>query len=240
MCEEKAYLQIVNFRKYNKEVVSLIVSAEYFKFSEKVSYRRKTLLHLGNSPELIGSAVLINPGSASPTGVADLGPIQSFYSQNHNDEHIDFKVWKSFKADSTMIQLIKIFNGWYTGRQRRLNGIIQLFNCFYLKQQHLDKAIEGFIDCSNWIFTEHHLFKDKPVYFGWGNTGKNNKEIREVAWNIFDSYDKSKTPIYKNCFDENCFYHPGYLNRSYNRNPKSIEMLASFSKLVEYGSKKQS
>ncbi len=190
------------------------------------------MLHLGNSSDLIGSAVLINPGSSSPLDVADIGLIESFYSQNHSDEQIDFNVWKSFNPDSTMIQLVKVFNGWYTGRERRLNGVIQLFNCFYLKQQDLDLAVESFTAFGNWIFEEYHLFKDRPVYFGWGNTGKKNKEVKEVAMKIFDGYDKSKTPVYKNRFEDNCFYHPGYLNRSYRRNPKSIEILSSFSKLI--------
>ena len=206
------------------------VNAEYFPLKNGEYYRRKTLLQFGNSTHLIGSAVLINPGSASPSGSADIGFVNSFYQNNHDEEPIEPKLWKSFKPDPTMGQLAKLFNGWYLGNEKPLNGVIQLFNCFYLKGQDLDMAIEKYSSGDGMEFNENHLFKERPVYFGWGNTGKSGK-IRTIALRIFEQYDIVKTPIYNLDFQDNCFYHPAYLNRSYKRNPKSIEIISRFSKL---------
>ncbi|MFC4218984.1 hypothetical protein [Flagellimonas marina] len=206
------------------------VYAEYFTIADCNAYRRKTLLQFGESIDLIGSAVLINPGSAEPIGNADHDLIQAFYSKNHNME-IDYSsIWKKFNPDPTMAQLTKLFNGWYAGKPKSLNGVLQLFNCFYLKEQDLDKALLSFKSGMDFTFSEGQLFGEKPVYFGWGNTGKYGK-IKDIPLNIFKSYDIRNTPIYHSSFEENCFYHPGYLNRSYKRNPNSIEIIQKFSSL---------
>lgn len=206
------------------------VYAEYFNKEDGNPYRRKTLLQFGDSTDLIGSAVLINPGSAKPIGSADLDFLQTFYRKNHNLELEDASIWKRFNPDSTMLQLAKLFNGWYVGKERSLSGVIQLFNCFYFKEQDLDKALNSFESSNDYIFNEAHLFRDRPVYFGWGNTGKSSK-IKDIPFEIFSSYEIDKTPIYNSIFEENCFYHPGYLNRSYKGNPKSIEIIQKFSAL---------
>ncbi|MER3374049.1 MAG: hypothetical protein RIM83_05370 [Allomuricauda sp.] len=206
------------------------VNAEYLKKENGYHYRRKTLLQFGDGTDLIGSAVLINPGSAEPIGSAGLDFIQAFYSKNHNLELEDPTLWKSFNPDPTMLQLAKLFNGWYAGKERILSGVIQLFNCFYLKEQDLDLAMALYHKKDVVIFDESSFFKDRPVYFGWGNTGKYGK-IKNIALNIFNSYDIRSSPIYHSEFEENCFYHPGYLNRSYKRNPKSIEIIQKFSAL---------
>tara|TARA_Y100000815_G_C13247219_1_gene464098 strand:+ start:450 stop:1079 length:630 start_codon:yes stop_codon:yes gene_type:complete len=203
------------------------VYAEYFNKEDGNAYRRKTLLQFGESTDLIGSAVLINPGSAQPIGNANLDLIQAFYSKNHNLELGDLSLWKSFNPDPTMGQLAKLFNGWYAGKEQTLLGVIQLFNCFYLKEQDMDKALLGFKRGTDFAFNEAHLLGNRPVYFGWGNTGKFGK-IKNIAFNIFNSYDIHSTPIYHSVFEENCFYHPGYLNRSFKRNPKSIEIIQKF------------
>jgi hypothetical protein len=99
-----------------------------------------------------------------------------------------------------------------------------------LKEQDLYKALNSFESRNDYTFDETHLFGDLPVYFGWGNTGKSSK-IKDIAFEIFSSYEIDKTPIYNSIFEENCFYHPSYLNRSYKRNPKSIDIIEKFSAL---------
>ena len=209
----------------------MLVHAEYFKIDEATAIRRKTLLHFGKSNDLIGSAVLINPGSAPPTGEANMKMINAFFARNHPKEYVTTGIWHKFRPDATMLQLEKVFNGWYVGRERPLKGIIQLFNCFYIKQKDLDKALGAFQNHNSWSFSEQCLLKDKPVYFGWGTTGKTNTLLRPIASTIFNTYEK-KTPIYQADFDDNCFYHPGYLNRSYQRNEKSKAILSKFAHLI--------
>ncbi|MHA7830194.1 MAG: hypothetical protein ACX93O_03780 [Flagellimonas sp.] len=203
------------------------VYAEYFNIENGNDYRRKTLLQFGDNTDLIGSAVLINPGSAEPIGSADLNFIQAFYQKNHNLELEDLSLWKSFNPDPTMGQLAKLFNGWYAGKERTLSGVIQLFNCFYLKEQDLDLAMALYHKKDVGVFNESSFFKDRPVYFGWGNTGKYGK-IKDIALNIFNSYNIQNTPIYHSAFEENCFYHPGYLNRSYKKTPRASKSSKNF------------
>ena len=124
--------------------MQLLVHAEYFQIDETTFIRRKTLLHFGMSSHLIGSAVLINPGSAAPIGPANMKLINAFYSKNHASEVPETRIWQRFQPDATMVQLAKVFNGWYLGKEKPLHGVIQLFNCFYLKQQDLHKALEAF------------------------------------------------------------------------------------------------
>lgn len=205
------------------------VFAEFIQEKEK-TFRRKTLLQFGDSTDLIGSIILINPGSSSPIGCDenDRENIKDFYKKIHGINE-DTENWQGAGIDPTMHQIKKIFDGSYLGETttKPLNGIIQLFNCFYYKHQHLSNALNEFSVNSTYNFNELNLLKDRPVYFGWGNTGKYG-EVREIAKNIFSSYDKSLTPIYKDNFIENCFYHPGYVNRSFKKNNKTKNILISF------------
>ena len=159
------------------------VYADYFKESNCKEYRKKTLLHFGEGTNLLGSAVLMNPGSAKPIGEPDSKFLKSFYGENHQITELDLKNWKTFSPDSTMGQLEKIFNGWYLGKQRELNGVIQLFNCFYFRNQNfreaskiimknpitfqrisilLEKLLFGWVDWKKWRFktnSDRYIFK---------------------------------------------------------------------------------
>lgn len=125
---------MVEFSKVQLNDLIMTVNAEYLRLANGDPCRRKTLLQFGKNNKLIGSAVLINPGSSTPIGPSDHGLIKSFYNENHKGENINYNTWKRFKPDSTMRHLAKLFNGWYLGKERPLNGVIQLFNCFYLKE----------------------------------------------------------------------------------------------------------
>jgi hypothetical protein len=82
------------------------IHAEFITTGNALHYRRKTLLQFGDNADLIGSAVLINPGSAEPIGSADLNFIQAFYQNNHNLELENLALWKSFNPDHTMGNLL--------------------------------------------------------------------------------------------------------------------------------------
>lgn len=207
------------------------VYAEYYKLANGDCYRRKTLLQFGDSINLIGSAVLINPGSAEAIGEANLDMIKMFYKRNHNVELDDMTSWKLFNDDSTMLQLEKIFNGWYLGKNLELNGVIQLFNCSYYKNPDLNAAREKFDLESDYNFNEENLLLDKPVYFGWGGEGRST--LKPIALKIFEDYKLNSSSIYHSEFINNKFYHPGYINRSYKRNENTKKILSDFYDLVE-------
>jgi hypothetical protein len=201
------------------------VYAEYFKENGK-EYRGKTLLQFGDSTKLIGSAVLMNPGSAKlakELDKADEKTIRSFYGEHHPKEKIDLKTWSVFYGDQTMGFLIKIFNGGYVGEQKRLNGIIQLFNCFYYRDQNADNALQNLE--TSLKYDENRFLLDKPVYYGWGNEGKYGK-LHSIAEEIFSQCDFKSNPCYDTDFKKNLFYHPGYINRV----SKKTEALQSFLK----------
>lgn len=215
------------------------VYAEYFE-EQNGNYRKKTLLCFGNSTDLLGSAVLMNPGSANVIGeINDLDSefIKSFYSENHKMNEVDLTNWKIFRQDPTMSQLEKIFNGWYLGKGKKLNGVIQLFNCFYYKEQNFKNAIKNLDTKSyNYIFNEFIFVSEKPVYFGWGNAGKFG-ELKPLAVNIFSEYELNKTPIYNPNFESNCFYHPRYINSSYTKDKSTQKLLNDFYNLFQFDDK---
>jgi len=209
----------------------MTVYAEYF---EKDNIRRKTLLQFGNSTEFIGSAVLTNPGSASPIkNDFDKNIITKFYKKVHKID-METKDWYLFDDDPTMRWLEKIFNGWYINENNKtieLNGIIQLFNCFYYMDPNRKNAIMQFINKPEFVFNESQYFLDKPVYFGWGKLNK-NIEIEKIARNIFTINNRKYTLIYNDGFENNSFYHPKYINCSYKTKENVKNILKSFHQLI--------
>ncbi|MCL2042949.1 MAG: hypothetical protein FWG89_02285 [Treponema sp.] len=197
-----------------------------------VSYRRKTLLQFGDSIELIGSAVLMNPGKASPNNENfDFNIVKTFYEKIHNEKIEEETLWRRFDTDDAMRQLAKIFNGGYINEINNLNGIIQLFNCFYYRNQNAAEAREQFARNPQYLFNESSFFLDKPVYFGWGDEGKNGI-YADIAREIYYQYNLEYTPIYNPDFDMNEFYHPRRINFIHNDDENVRSLLNDFYNLV--------
>lgn len=192
------------------------------------NFRLNTVLQFGNSWSPIGAAVLINPGSAQPINrVSDAEQCHlSQISGNNND-------WFEFLPDPTMRQIEKIFNGWYVGEEKSLNGVILLYNLFNLQDQKLANALNKQKTCKS----EHLLISTKDmeiikdvdkIYLGWGKVGKRDAKLKHIAESIFSSlYPQLKHYLCEN-FDDNTFYHPGYINRSYKRNLTTLELMKAF------------
>jgi hypothetical protein len=72
---------------------------------------------------------------------------------------------------------------------------------------------------------------DLPVYLGWGAAGKskaNEKQnLRETAEKIYNIVKKTTNHYLYESFDENSFYHPRYINMSYNK-PRTMALLHNF------------
>ena len=196
--------------------------AEYFE-EEGLLYRRNTLLLFGDGLDLIGNVVLANPGSAEPVAPASkdtLDLISSFYDEYRKGENIQPENWHEFSPDPTMRFIEKIFNGWYLDKNIELNGVVQLFNTFNIKNQNLQEAIAQIGVESDLLFSYdiYKYFHDKPTYFGFSNEVLGNDVLRNVAMNIFCKSSKVVRSIYNDDFSKNSFYHPMYINRAYGHN----------------------
>lgn len=190
------------------------------------NFRLNTVLQFGDSWDIIGGAVLINPGSARPIGDITPGQLIELSKLTHHESD-----WKVFSADPTMRQLEKIFNGWYIGKNKELNGVIILSNLFNLRDKNLRQALEMRQQCtSDRLFTNQddlNMLRDiDNIYLGWGNAGKG--ELRCVAEPIFNAVRKNVSHYVNNDFTHNTFYHPGYINRSYKNNPITRQVLTNF------------
>lgn len=198
-------------------------------------YRRMTFLQFGESWDLIGSAVLKNPGSARPEGMVtteELAQIKTFLST----EELSLDNWQRFRPDTTMRFLEKIYNGAYLGTERKLNGVIQLFNLTYLKEPNLELAhLKSNGNDSRLLFPKVDelvvLFKDKPVYIGWFDTWQKIQGAEPIAKGIFDAVKNKSGKYLKHDFKENRFYHPIYINRS-SKKPQIFSSLQEFQELL--------
>lgn len=200
------------------------VYARYFSESG-LNFRLDTVLQFGDSWDVIGAAVLINPGSARPIAEVNHDTTEHLSAITGQSDN-----WQQFSPDATMGQLAKIFNGWYAGDEKPLNGCILLYNLFNLRDKNLAEALELQKNCdSKNLFTAESDVKRlagvERIYLGWGNTGK--YQLRQYAEPIFEAV-KGKCAYLDPDFNHNAFYHPGYVNRSYKRNPTTQTIVKSF------------
>ncbi len=194
--------------------------AEYFEDKGDL-FRRNTILQFGESWELIGNIVLANPGSADPlckvTNTTS-SRLDEFYNQYRNNKFI-VDNWFEFSTDPTMGFIEKIFKGSYVGKDINLNGVIQLFNTFNIKNQNLEDAIKQIGTKSDILFSYgiESYFHSKPTYFGFSSDVLNDDVLSNVALHIFNNSSETVRRIYNNDFSANKFYHPMYINRAYNQ-----------------------
>ena len=195
------------------------VFAEYVK-ENGIEYRKRTLIQFGASWDLIGSAVLKNPGSATPqrkVNIEECEQLNKFYNTK-----VDESIWHFFDIgrDNTIRTFLpNLFNGYYaTGVEKvKLEGVIQLFNLFYVRNANVNKAkdkIEN--NDSEFLYEDSDelisLLRDKPVYLGWGDVCNTNSNTKELATKIFEFQKSSGIKYLNEGFSDNKFYHPQYLN----------------------------
>lgn len=139
-----------------------------------------------------------------------------------------------------MQRIEKIFNGWYINPDeiKKLNGVIQLFNIFNVKNQNLSESIEKLPPDNDILFLLgiEKYFNDKPNYFGFSNDVLYDDRLRPIAENIFNNSSSIVKTVYNKEFDKNSFYHPTFINRSYKRDffQKYMEnVLKPFKKLIK-------
>ena len=198
------------------------VYAQYFEL-EGISYRLNTILQFGDSWELLGNVVLANPGSSEPLRSIDeniANQLEIFYN-SFDDRIFENKNWYEFSDDATMQRIEKIFNGWYVDSEGilSLNGVIQLFNTFNVKNQNLSESIQKLPPENDILFSFgiEKYFNEKPTYFGFSNDVLYDDRLRPIAENIFNNSSDAVKKIYNSEFEKNSFYHPTFINRSYKR-----------------------
>lgn len=196
------------------------IYAEYFE-ENGLYFRKNTILQFGKNWNLIGNIVLANPGSANPLHKASeesTFELQLFYKQYKDNKVFKANNWFEFKSDATMKFVEKIFNGSYVDENIELNGVIQLFNTFNIKNKILKEAIIQAQDNSNdFSYGIEKYFHEKPTYFGFSQAVLKDKNLCRVAKEIFDNSSETIRSIYNNNFLKNSFYHPMYINRAYNQ-----------------------
>ena len=201
------------------------VFARYFK-DNNIGFRRDTILQFGNSWELIGSIILINPGSAVPLNKEiDKNILNELYSITG-----ETNFWKEFSVDPTMRWIEQLFKGKYIGKDKPLNGIIQLFNLFNLRDANLNNALSQYKHSKNKnissIEEDIKRVGDKPVYLGWGNTGKYHIDLKDKAKEVFKLLPS--LPYLEPKFEDNMFCHPRYIQMAHRRNGSVITLLHNF------------
>lgn len=192
---------------------------QYRRSKDGFQYRWRTLLQFGNSWDVIGSVVMKNPGSAKPTeGIITECEREHLAAFASND-----LPWYVFSPDNTM-RMIEIMFTYSKNDGKPLNGVIQIFNLFNIRDADLNKALDKSQTAVETVFStiDDDLRNIKehasPIYIGWGGLG-NQKSFHESAKRYFDFIRNEMGQHYLfEKFSENRFYHPQYLmGRGKNR-----------------------
>lgn len=202
---------------------------------KKYYFRKNTILKFGKSWDVIGAAILINPGSASPTDeVIDCETKSKLQEISNTDE--ENGEWRVFSVDPTMRFLEKIFSGWYLGQSKKLDGTILLYNLFNIRCKDLDEALKlrsnlKFKGSDDMVTKPEELTSlNVPIYIGWGHTGKTI--LSENAQEIFNSISDRVYYYIGDDFQKVRCYHPMYVNTSY-RKEATRKWLCNFLRIDE-------
>ena len=185
----------------------------------KNEYRWRTLLQFGTSWEVIGSIVMVNPGSSRPVSKdideETLCHLRSFSSECD---------WFVFSVDNTMQHIENLFRAYYETQSgnSNLNGVIQIFNLMNIREPNMGRALEKIQEETS-SFSKT-VDKDitkliAPVYLGWGKSMNGHPCFREDQEKLFQVVYNDMNGKYLHAnFNENLFYHPRYMmGRGKNR-----------------------
>ena len=202
----------------------------------EIEYRWRTIIQIGNSWDVRGTIFMKNPGSSKPVESSSK-PIDNRVIleklRTFDDRRTSLSCeWYEFSVDRTMVSVINLFKAYYEAHGKQLNGVIQIFNLFNVRDANLKKAIDKCKDdgLDKLVYTTDDDIKNmvSPIYIGWGNLWRVPAH-KENAQRIFSEVIK-KTSYLCNSIEGNKFYHPQYL-MNYGKNRKNcIEVLEKFKK----------
>lgn len=185
-----------------------------------IEYRWRTILQIGDSWEVRGTIFMKNPGSSKKNKPIKDQCLLEKLSKFDNKISPSSK-WYEFSVDNTMSCVKELFEEYYHEQPITMDGVIQIFNLFNIRDAKVGKAI----DKSNGDVIEELAYTTDvdikqivpPVYIGWGDLWNNPKHC-ENAKKIFSAV-YNIAPYLCDDIHDNKFYHPQYL-LYYGRNRK--------------------
>jgi len=150
----------------------------------KIEYRWRTIIQIGDSWEVRGTIFMKNPGSSkyvepNISPIENSGLLEKLRTFDDTRTSLSYE-WYEFSIDRTMSCVINLFKAYYETHGEQLSGVITT-----------DDDIK-------------HIMS--PIYIGWGNLWRVPAH-KENAQKIFS--EVIKKPSYLcNRIEENKFYHP--------------------------------
>lgn len=188
-------------------------------------YRWRTLLQFGSSWNIIGSVVMKNPGSAKYLND------NKHWIENHDiltrlepfDYYCDSECgekWYEFHSDTTMECVAELFaQKMGVNDKSKLQGVVQIFNLFYLREQNSGKAVQTIKSMPFLMAIDDRIYENDiralraPIYLGFGKLAKSSI-FREKAFSFFsEAVNKYNAHYLDVTFEKNHFYHPLALMR---------------------------
>lgn len=200
------------------------VYVHYYKDKDTgIEYRWRTLLKIGDSWKVCGTIFMKNPGSSTfsdtnSSTITNYNILEKLNSFDYGDISYP-QEWYEFSIDNTMSYVIKLFESYYDARKESLEGVIQIFNLFNIRDADLNNADNkrkgNIIDTLT--YTTDNDIKNivYPVYIGWGDLWK-HRAHRNNAERIFNEVKQNMSYLHSDIQD-NKFFHPQYL-MNYGKN----------------------
>lgn len=188
-----------------------------------IQYRWRTLLQFGNSWDVIGTVYMKNPGSSKPIRYQKDLSEDIMVHLKAFDDYNGMVEWAQFTVDNTMSLVGMMMNEYFVYNKKSLNGVVQIFNLFNVRDADLGKAMrKEKQSVSTYTYTVdvdiQHLVA--PIYIGWGNLWADVKH-KVHATKIFNAV-LQKTNYLNSVLENNKYYHPQYLMGRGKNRPNSI------------------
>ena len=208
----------------------------HYKCENDIEYRWRTIIQIGDSWDVCGTIFMKNPGSSKSVepnmkSIENSGLLEKLRTFDDGRTSLSNE-WYEFSVDRTMICVINLFKAYYEAQGKQLNGVIQIFNLFNVRDVNVWKALSKCKDdgLDNLVYTADDDIKNivSPVYIGWGNLWRNPSH-KENAQKIFSEVIKKKSYLV-NSIGDNRFFHPQYLLNYGKNRPTCREVLERFIK----------
>lgn len=180
---------------------------------ENDGIRWRTILKFGNSWDVKGSVIMKNPGAANfkySNHVAIASSEELEHLRFFDDGEIKAD-WYEFSSDPTMECIGRLFSEYYATKGEQLEGVIQIFNLFYLREANLATALNKVkqFEIANMVdYDISHL--SFPVYLGFADLAW-HKTYGNAARKFFDAARKLGALYLNDDFNKNSYTHPLYL-----------------------------
>lgn len=188
-------------------------------------YRWRTILQFGSSWNIIGSVVMKNPGSAKYLNgnkhwIEDRDILTRLESFDYYCDSECGEKWYEFHSDTTMECVAELFaQKMGVDDKSKLQGVVQIFNLFYLREQDSGKAIKTIKSVPSIMAIDDRIYENDiralraPIYLGFGKLAKSSI-FREKALSFFSEAVNNYNAHYLDViFEKNHFYHPLALMR---------------------------